>query len=205
MEKLASRSALALALALLAPVTPACNHAASEPEGSPPPPSSTPALAPVVWDTPGSWTTVNAPNAPRSGPKKASYNVPKAGNDKEEAVVLVTFNGTGDKGDPAKTYKEWFDQFDGNLGPTAKRETFTNSHGLEIEMVEVAGTYKVALAPPVGPQKKAAVQMVKNDFRLVGAVVKSPDRGNWFFKLTGPNETVQSARSALRSLLESAR
>jgi hypothetical protein len=201
MVKLASRGALALALAVLAP---ACNRAASEPEGSAPP-ATMPGLAPVVWDTPGSWTTVNAPNAPRSDARKASYNVPKAGNDKEEAEVLVTFNGTGDKGDPAKTYKEWFDQFDGNLGPTAKREEFVNGHGLKVEMVEVAGTYKVALAPPVGPQKKAAVQMVKNDFRLVGAVVKTPDRGNWFFKLTGPNETVQSARSALRTLLESAR
>ena len=201
MVKLASRGALALALAVLAP---ACNHAASEPEGSAPAPTM-PGLAPVVWDTPGSWTTINAPTASRSGAKKASYNVPKAGNDKEEAEVLVTFNGTGDKGDPAKTYKEWFDQFDGNLGPTAKREEFVNGHGLKVEMVEIAGTYKVALAPPVGPQKKAAVQMVKNDFRLVGATVKTPDRGNWFFKLTGPNETVQSARSALRALLESAR
>lgn len=202
MVKLASRGALALALAALAP---ACNRAASEPERGAPPASTTPALAPVVWDTPGSWTTINSPNAVRSDARKASYNVPKAGNDKEEAEVLVTFYGTGDKGDPAKIYKEWFDQFDGNLGPTAKREELVNAHGLKIEMVEVAGTYKVALAPPVGPQKKAAVQMVKNDFRLVGAVVKTPDRGNWFFKLTGPNETVQSARSALRALLESAR
>ncbi len=152
MVKLASRGALVMALALLA--TPACNHAASEPEGSPPPASSTPALAPVIWDTPGSWTTINAPSATRSGPKKASYNVPKAGNDKEEAEVLVTFNGTGDKGDPARTYKEWFDQFDGNLGPTAKREEFTNGHGLKVEMVEVAGTYKVALAPPSARRRR---------------------------------------------------
>jgi hypothetical protein len=202
MVKPALPVALAIALAALAP---ACNHAASEPDGPSTTPSATPSLPPVAWDTPGSWTTMNAPNAPRSGAKKASYNVPKAGNDKEEGEVLVTFNGTGDKGDPARTYKEWFDQFDGNLGATAKREEFVNSHGLKVETVEVAGTYKVALAPPVGPQKKAAVQMVKNNFRLVGAVVKTPDRGNWFFKLTGPDETVQSARSALRALLESAR
>lgn len=202
MVKPALPVALAVAIAALAP---ACNHAASEPDGPAAAVSATPALPPVLWDTPGSWTTVNAPNAPRSGAKKASYNVPKAGNDKEEAEVLVTFNGTGNKGDPATTYKEWFDQFDGNLGPTAKREEFVNAHGLKVETVEVAGTYKVALAPPVGPQKRAAVQMVKNNFRLVGAVVKTPDRGNWFFKLTGPDETVQSARSALRALLESAR
>jgi hypothetical protein len=202
MVKPALPVALAIALAALAP---ACNHAASEPDGPSTTPSATPSLPPVAWDTPGSWTTMNSPNAPRSGAKKASYNVPKAGNDKEEGEVLVTFNGTGDKGDPARTYKEWFDQFDGNLGATAKREEFVNGHGLKVETVEVAGTYKVALAPPVGPQKKAAVQMVKNNFRLVGAVVKTPDRGNWFFKLTGPDETVQSARSALRALLESAR
>ena len=202
MVKPALSVALASALAALAP---ACNHAASEPDGPSVPASATPSLPPVVWDTPGSWTTINAPNAPRSGVKKASYNVPKAGNDKEEGEVLVTFNGTGDRGDPAKSFKEWFDQFDGNLGPTAKREEFVNGHGLKVETVEVAGTYKVALAPPVGPQKKSAVQMVKNNFRLVGAVVKTPDRGNWFFKLTGPDDTVQSTRSALRALLESAR
>ncbi len=203
MVKLASQAALVVALA--AALGSGCNHAASEPDGPTTQPTAAPSLPPVVWDTPGSWTTVNAPNAPRSGAKKASYNVPKAGNDKEEAEVLVTFNGSGNKGDPATTYKEWFDQFDGNLGPSAKREEFVNGHGLSIETVEIAGTYKVALAPPVGPQKKSAVQMVKNNFRLVGAVVKTTDRGNWFFKLTGPDETVQSARSALRSLLESAR
>jgi hypothetical protein len=193
---------VALALALAAP---ACNRAASEPDAPAAPASATPSLPPVVWDTPGSWTTMNAPNPARSGARKASYNVPKAGNDKEDGEVLVTFNGTGDRGDPAKSFKEWFDQFDGNLGATAKREEFVNGHGLKVETVEVAGTYKVALAPPVGPQKKSAVQMVKNNFRLVGAVVKTPDRGNWFFKLTGPDETVQSARSALRALLESAK
>ena len=200
------KPALPVALALaIAALVPACNHAASEPDGPSAPPTAAPSLPPVVWDTPGSWTTMNAPNAPRSGARKASYNVPKAGNDKEEGEVLVTFNGTGDRGDPSKSFKEWFDQFDGNLGATAKREEFVNGHGLKVETVEVAGTYKVALAPPVGPQKKSAVQMVKNNFRLVGAVVKTPDRGNWFFKLTGPDETVQSARSALRALLESAR
>jgi hypothetical protein len=198
------KSALSMALAL-ALAAPACNRAASEPDAPAAPPSATPSLPPVVWDTPGSWTTMNAPNTSRSGARKASYNVPKAGNDKEEGEVLVTFNGTGDRGDPAKIFKEWFDQFDGNLGATAKREELVNARGLKVEMVEIAGTYKVALAPPVGPQKKSAVQMVKNNFRLVGAVVKTPDRGNWFFKLTGPDETVQSARSALRALLESAR
>jgi hypothetical protein len=191
----------ALAAILLA----ACSHAPSEPEGPNGAPSSTPAVAPLLWDTPPSWTTVNTPNAPRAGAKKASYSVGKVGTDKEDGEVLVTFLGTGSQGDPAGSYKEWFGQFDGDVSSTAKRETFKSAHGLDVETVEVAGTYKVPLAPGIGPQKRSPVQMVKNNFRLYGAVVKTTDRGNWFFKLTGPDETVQAARSAMRSMLESAR
>ncbi len=140
--------------------------------------------------------------APPSGPKKASYKIPKTGNDKEEAELHVFFFGTGSKGDADANFKAWFDQFDGDVGASAAREKF-EVHGLGVETVEVAGTYKIAMGPPVGPKKQPAMSMVKKDFRMVGAVVKTPDRGNWFFKLIGPNDTVQSAKSAMRTLLES--
>lgn len=181
----------------------ACNRVPAEPErtASTSTAAPTPAVAPLVWDVPGAWTTIPAPP---SGPKKATYKIPKAGNDKEDAELVVMFFGTGSKGDPEKNIKDWFDQFDGNVGATAAREQF-DARGGKVETVEVKGTYKVSLGPPVGPQKKAAVAMVKNDFRLYGAVVKTPDRGNWFFRLVGPDETVQSAKSAMRSMLESAR
>lgn len=187
-------------LVVLAALLLACNKSPSEPEPGAAV-SAAPALAPLVWDAPGTWTTLAVP---KNIPKKATYQIEKAGNDKEGAEVNVFFLGTGDKGDVNKGFKEWFDQFDGDAAATAKRETF-EAHGMKVETVEVAGTYKVPLSPPVGPQKKAAMQMVKNGWRLYGAVVKTPDRGNWFFKLTGPDETVQAAKSAFRTMLESAR
>jgi hypothetical protein len=141
---------------------------------------------------------------PPGGPKKALFKATKTGDDKEEADVEVLFYGTGAEGDPDKHFKEWFEQFDGDVGATAKREKLTVGT-LSCETVEVAGTYKIPLAPPVGPKKRVPMQMVKNDFRLIGAVVKTPDRGNWFFKMTGPNESVQSARDAFRAMLESAK
>ncbi|MFO0755382.1 MAG: hypothetical protein U0359_02760 [Byssovorax sp.] len=197
-----SRSIAALAcLAALTPLTSACSKTPSEPEPSAAV-SAAPALAPLVWDAPGTWTVLTVP---KNVPKKASYQIEKAGNDKEGGEAHVFFLGTGEKGNVEKGFKEWFDQFDGDAAKIAKRETFTTSHGMTVETVEVAGTYKVPLSPPVGPQKKAAMQMVKENYRLYGAVVKTPDRGNWFFKLTGPDETVQSAKSAFRTMLESAR
>jgi hypothetical protein len=179
-----------------------CSRSPAEPD----PPASTPAptaptVAPLEWTVPGTWTTLNPP---RSGPQKAGYQVPKTGNDKEDANFEVFFYGTGATGNPDKQFQAWFAQFDGNVGQTAKRERFSVG-AFEVETVEVSGTYKIPLGPPVGPKKKAPMQMVKDNYRLLGAVVKTPDRGNWFFKMAGPSDTVEAARGAWRTLLESAK
>lgn len=191
---------ISILVALVVPLA-ACSRAPAEPEGRTSSPAPAPAVAPLAWDAPGSWTRLDAP---KSGPKKASYRIEKVGNDKEEAEMNVFFLGTGSKGDPAAVFKEWFAQFDGDVGSTATREQF-QSKGFTVETVEVAGTYKIALTPPAKGLKQPPVAMVKNNWRLHGAVIKTPDRGNWFFKVTGPDETVQSTRSAFRSMLETAR
>lgn len=191
-----SRYATLLVLSLAA-----CSKSPAEPD---PPPSAGPAtttIAPLTWTAPAAWTVQDPP---KSGPKKAAYKVTKAGDDKEEADIEVLFYGTGAAGDPEKRFKEWFEQFDGNVGAGAKRESF-DVGALKVETVEVAGTYKIALGPPVGPKKRPPMQMVKENFRLVGAAVKTPDRGTWFFKMSGPSDTVESARDAFRTMLQSAK
>jgi hypothetical protein len=195
-------SARHLALALAAALLAACSKAPAEPERAPADTSEpTPAIAPLGWDAPGSWTKLPSPP---SGPKKAVYRIEKVGNDKEEAEMNVFFLGTGSKGDPGAVFKEWFKQFDGDVGATAKREQL-EIKGFQIETVEVSGTYKISLAPPKRGSKRSPVEMVKNGWRMHGAVVKTKDRGNWFFKITGPDETVQAARSAFRAMLETLR
>lgn len=191
----------AAALVALVAALPACSRTPAEPEQDQPAPASAPAVAPLVWDAPGSWTTLDVP---RAAARKATYKVPRAANDKEDAEVQVLFYGTGSQGDVEKRFEEWFAQFDGNVAASAKRESF-EVRGMPVDVVEVSGTYKVALAPPRGPVKKSPVEMVKKGYRLLGAAVRTPDRGTWFFKVIGPDETVQSARSALRGLLESVR
>lgn len=180
-----------------------CSRAPAEPD--PPPTTSTatptPAITPLQWTSPGSWTALDVP---KSGPQKAGYRIPKAGNDKEEGTLEVFFYGTGAEGSPDKQFSAWFKQFDGDVGTGAKRERFSVGK-LEVEMVEVAGTYKIPLGPALGPKKKSPMQMVKENFRLLGAVVKTPDRGNWFFKLAGPTDGVEAARGAWRGMLESAK
>lgn len=188
---------IALVLALAA-----CSRGPAEPEPGPASTATTPAVAPLRWVVPGAWTTLDAP---RGGPIKALYRTGTAADDKEAAQVEVLFYGTGAAGDPEKRFGEWLKQFDGDVGPGAARERF-DVGALKVETVEASGTYKIDLGPKLKMRGKeqAPMQMVKERFRLVGAVVKTPDRGNWFFKMAGPDDTVQAAKGALRGMLESA-
>ncbi len=169
------------------------------PEPTPAPARSVePAVAPLTWAAPPGWTLSEEA---KTGPRRAGYKVPKQGNDTEDAEVLVLFFGTGANGDRDKQWDEWFSQFDGEAKRDAKRETLEGEIA-QVETFEVLGTYKLNMGPQRPGMKKSPVQMVKKDFRMIGAVVKTKDRGNWFFRLVGPNETVLSAKSAFRTMLE---
>lgn len=159
------------------------------------------AIAPLAFEVPGAWTKMGEA---QSGSVRAKYTVPKTGVDTADAEVWVYFFGTGSLGDPEKNFKEWFDQFDGNPAETAERKKVEGAAGT-IETVEFKGTYKIGLGPQVGPKKKSPMQMVKENWRLFGGVVRTKDRGNWFFKLIGPNETVEAAKDALKRTMETAK
>ena len=163
--------------------------------------AAAPAVAPLVYDVPGTWTKMSDSQV---SAKRALFKVPKAGADTEDAELTVYFFGTGSQGDPDKIFKEWFDQFDGNAAATAERKSFDGAAG-KVDTIEVAGTYKVSLGPPVGPRKKSPMQMVKEKWRLYAAVVRTKERGNWFFKLVGPDETVLAAKNALETALQAAK
>lgn len=163
--------------------------------------AATPAIAPLTYEIPGAWTKLGESTA---SSKRAAFKIPKAGADTEDAELQVFFYGTGSLGDVDKNFKEWFDQFDGDAASQATRKSFDAPAG-KVDTVEVAGTFKVPLGPAVGPKKKSPMQMVKEKWRLYGAVVRTKDRGNWFFKLAGPDETVQAAKSSLEGLLQGAK
>jgi hypothetical protein len=187
---------LAAALALAA-----CSKTPAEPDRPPPAATAEPTVKPLAFDPPVGWTSVESE---KKGETRALYKVPKIGDDKEDGELRLLFFGTGTKGDPMANVDEWLRQFDGDVGKTAKRESF-DVGAMKVDTIEVAGTYKVPLGPAIGPNKKTPMQMVKEKWRLYGAVVKTPDRGNWFFKMVGPDDTIQAARSALRNAIETAR
>lgn len=192
-----TRSALVLATALLgAAAFAACSKTQPEPEKSAPgvgttttatapasaaPPSphgtTTPSAAgpeDIGYEAPGTWTSM--PNA--NTMRKATYKIPKAAGDAEDAELTVSAAAGGVE----QNVKRWAGQF-GNAEPKTEQRT---PNGLKVTVVEIKGTFASGgmMGAPSTPKEK---------YMLLGAVVDSGDRQH-FFKMTGPEKTVTAAK-----------
>ena len=133
---------------------------------------------------------------------RAKYTIPPVGNDKVPAELQVRFLGRGPQADFDAEVRDWMAEFDGNVAADAKRREFDVA-AIHVRTVEVLGTYKQPMGPPIGPRKKAAAYVIKQGWRSILAAASAGNRGVWLFRLLGPDDTVQAARSGMDDLLHS--
>jgi hypothetical protein len=146
----------------------------------------------MTWELPGGWIE----ETPSSAMRKAQYRVPGSGGDGE---CLVFYFGPGQGGDAEANAVRWASQFmqpDGT-NPVDKMKTDHFEVGdIHVMKVETSGTY-VSGGPMMG-----GGQQENPDYMLLGAIASGPD-ANWFFKFTGPEETVNAQREAFDTMLRS--
>lgn len=153
----------------------------------------------IAWDVPPSWTLTESAE---KGPRRAGYAVPRVGNDTEDAELLVLFFGTGKGSERDDQWTSWLEQFDGNAKQDATRSGF-EAPGGTVETFEFVGNYKLNMGPQKKGMKRSPVQVVKKNFRMIGAFMKTKDQGNWFFRLVGPDETVKAMKEPFNDMLRS--
>ena len=130
----------------------------------------------IGWEAPKAWQSV--PNA--NTMRKATYKIPKAPGDAEDAELTVSAAAGG----VDANIKRWAGQF-GNAEPkTDKRKP----NGLDVTVVEIKGTFASG-----GMGMMGGPTTPKENFMLLGAVVDGGDRQH-FFKMTGPEKTVTAAK-----------
>lgn len=144
----------------------------------------------LVWELPPGWTE----EPPSTGFRLAQANVPGAAGDAELAVF---FFGPGQGGGAEANIERWLGQIETAAGdPEPERETFASGE-LEVTTVYATGTLlpsRMGMGPEVA-QPGAA---------LLGAVVEGPG-GPWFFKATGPAETLAVEREPFLEMLRGLR
>jgi hypothetical protein len=153
-------------------------------------PGSAASARDIVWNDPPGWSRTT----PSSAMRKASYKVRHAPKDAEDVEVAVFYFG-GEGGGTEANIQRWIGQFSGaKPGDTKRTERTINS--MKQTVVEVEGTY--------GSGMPGGEATPKTGFRLLGAVVETP-KGNYFFKMTGPKDSVAAARDAFFGMLDSVR
>ncbi len=139
--------------------------------------------AALTWTAPAGWQ--QAPNP--STMRLATYKIPRAGQDAEDAELSVSRAG----GSTEANIERWVGQFDEAGKDTRATRTV---RGLKVTTVEVSGAYLgMGMGGPGGK---------KPGWSLLGAVVETPG-SSYFFKMVGPTATVRGARGAFGQLLDS--
>jgi hypothetical protein len=122
--------------------------------------------------------------------------VPALPGDTEDGEMAV-FYFRGEGGETEANIQRWIGQFPEAKPDDAKRSQRTVG-GLKQTIVELEGTYSSGMPGSSVPNTP------KLQYRLIGAVVET-SLGPYFFKLTGPKKTVDAARGAFFSMLDSAK
>ena len=149
--------------------------------------------AALTWTMPADW--IQEP--PANMMRQAQYRVPGPGGDGQ---CVVYYFGAGQGGGPQANAERWADQFEQPDGRSSREvlvTTESETNGLPTLLVEVTGTYKEG-----GMMMTGGPETINPGYMLMAAIVEGPD-AHWFFKFTGPEETVRANAGQFQTLVDS--
>lgn len=142
----------------------------------------------LAFTLPAGWENV----PPSSRMRLAQARIPGPGGD---ADLTVFHFGVGGGGGVESNLQRWVGQVELDEDQPPIRDTFAAGE-LTVTWVDALGTLKPSTMG-MGPT------MPQPNSRLLGAVVEGPG-GPWFFKATGPADTLAEARTGFIAMLENA-
>ena len=134
---------------------------------------------------------------PKSSIVETEFSIPSEGEGLQPGRMTVM--GAG--GSIQANVDRWYGQFAQPDGSDTKSKATTKKvklAGCDVTIVDITGTYKDAPAGPFAGGK--AVD--RPDYRMLAAIVETPDRGNYFLKFYGPGKTVAKYTDGFRTMVE---
>jgi len=126
---------------------------------------------------------------------EAEYTIPPAQGD--ENPGRLTAMGAG--GSVEDNVKRWADQFAGEGGAAKPKLDKLTVGGAEIQLVDLSGTYKDSPGGPFAGGKT----IMRNNYRMLGAIIQTKDKGNYFLKLYGPKATIDENEKGFQEMVKS--
>ena len=193
------RCELAVLMLLTAMLTGCSGENPTETESAPEPAVSagpaTTSAAGLGFEAPVTWIS----EAPSSSMRLAQYRLPGLEGNPEDAELAVFYFG-GQGGSVQANVDRWIGQFSNLDGSpvTDPRVSQRDANGIPLTIVDVRGTYHQSQGPMM------AQTTAKENYRMLAAVAEGP-AGPTFFKLTGPQPTVDHFEESFNSFLNTLR
>lgn len=149
----------------------------------------------LVLKAPDQWKAV----PPKSRIVQYEFAAP-ADETKPENQARITIMGAG--GSIADNIARWYDQFqqpDGSATKDKSKQEKIEVAGQTIHLVDIPGTFKDSGGGPFFQQRPP---VMRDKYRMLGAIIETKDMGQHFLKITGPAETVEKLKDGFRKMLE---
>lgn len=147
---------------------------------------------------PQAWKRVQ----PKSNIVEIEFSIPTDGAAADGSPLQpgrMTVMGAG--GTVEANIDRWYGQFKQPDGSATKDKATTKKlelAGCKVTLVDIPGTFKDA---PAGPFAGGG-GVDRPDYRMLAAIVETPDRGNHFLKFSGPAKTVAAHADGFRTMVE---
>jgi hypothetical protein len=144
----------------------------------------------LVVTTPEAWKK----KMPRSRIVEHEYEIPPVEGD--EQAGRMTVMGAG--GTIEENINRWVGQFDVKKDTKPKKEE-AKIAGQKVYLVDISGTYKDM---PGGPFA-GAKPVLRENYRMLAAIIASEENGRYFIKFYGPEATVAKNEDAFKKMIDS--
>jgi hypothetical protein len=148
-------------------------------------------IGPVTYQIPATWQRQQPTNTMRI----AQFGVPLADGDSGKVEFIVFYFG-GQGGSAEDNIKRWAGMFEDVQGE--KKVNKMEVGALKITELDIAGTYKDK------PFPMSDTFTPRKDYRMLAAVVETPDDGPYFFRFVGPAKTIKGEEEAWKNMLKTA-
>jgi hypothetical protein len=145
----------------------------------------------LVFTAPAEWKSIEPAN------RIIEHELAVPAKDGEaEGAARLTIMAAG--GSVEANIARWVGQFKGTEGGADRSAAKTEKldiGGMPATLVDLSGTYVDSPRGPFGPKVE------RPDYRLVGAIVETKGEGVYFFKLIGPEKTVEEGAEKVREVV----
>ncbi|GIX00647.1 MAG: hypothetical protein KatS3mg111_3979 [Pirellulaceae bacterium] len=149
----------------------------------------------IVMPLPDSWKQV----APRSRIIEYEFMAP-ADAKQDDATARITIMRAG--GSIRANIERWYSQFTQPDGSSTKERAKVEEFkvaDMPVHWVEISGTFKESMGGgPFAPGRTVE----RPGYKMIGVILETNNQGTYFFKVTGPEKTVDSLSEEFKRSLK---